>query len=185
LAKELLKTFGSLGNIVFADESRLCEISGIGPMTAFALRVCGEMSVRLLRQKAKIDPLLNSCEAVLDYCRLNDAYQADEKVHVLFLNQKNRLIADEILFSGTIDETPFYVRNIVKRALDLHASSLILVHNHPSGDPTPSAADVEATRKLHQAAKMMDITLHDHFIIAQTGYTSLQNLGLLETIFPA
>lgn len=179
IAKELLNVFETFENIVFSEESLLCKIPGIGPFTALALNVYGEMMLRQARQKILQTPLLNSWENVIKYCRLKNAYQHHENVHALFLNKKNHLLADEILFSGTIDQTPFYVRNIIKRALELQASSLILVHNHPSGDATPSAADIEETRKLYQAAQTMDITLHDHFIITKNSYTSLRNLGII------
>lgn len=181
IAKDLLKTFGSLEGIVFAEEVRLCEVEGIGPKTALALQVCGALILRQLRKRIERGPTqLNSWEHVIDYCRLSDAYKTKEEAHILFLNKKNHLIADEILFSGTIDQTPFDVRDIIKRALNLNATALILVHNHPSGDATPSQADINETRNLYHAAKMMGLTLHDHFIVAKNGYTSLRNLGLLE-----
>ncbi|MDR2464102.1 MAG: DNA repair protein RadC [Holosporales bacterium] len=180
IAKELLKTFRTFENIVLSDESRLCEITGVGPLTSLALKVLGEMTIRQSKQKVANVSILNSWDAVIEYCRLNDAYNQNESVHVLFLNNRNYLIADEILFTGTIDQTPFYIRNIIKRALDLHATSLILVHNHPSGDATPSAKDIDATRQLFMAAKIMDIKLHDHFIITKNQYTSLKNLGIID-----
>ena len=179
IAKELLNAFETFENIAFSEELRLREIPGIGPSTALALNVYGEMMVRQAKQKLATPPLLNSWENVIEYCRLKNAYQPHENVHVLFLDKKNHLIVDEILFSGTVDQTPFYVRDIVKRALDLQASALILVHNHPSSDATPSVADIEETRKLYQAAKTMDITLHDHLIITKDSYTSLKNLGVI------
>jgi DNA repair protein RadC len=179
-AKALLKAFGTFENIAMADEARLCEIDGVGPTTALTLNVYGEMSIRQLRQKIAHVPLLNSWKSVIDYCRQNDAFKQKESVHVLFLNKKNYLIADEVLFEGTVDQTPFYVRNIIKRALDLGAVSLILVHNHPSGDATPSASDISETQRLHLATKTMDIILHDHIIVAKDKYTSLKSLGVIE-----
>jgi DNA repair protein RadC len=180
IAKELLKAFETFENIAMSEEARLCEVSGVGPATALALNVYGEMSRRQLRQKVSHMPLLNSWNAVLDYCRMSDAYKGSENVHALFLNKKNFLIADEILFKGTIDQTPFYVRDVIKRTLDLNASSLILVHNHPSGDATPSAMDISETRRLAQAAQSMGINLYDHFIITKDKYTSLKSLGVIE-----
>jgi DNA repair protein RadC len=180
IAKALLKAFGTFENIAMSDEARLCEVSGVGPATALALNVYGEMSIRQLRQKITLTPILDSWNAVIDYCRQNDAFKRNESVHVLFLNKKNYLIADEVLFEGTVDQTPFYVRDIIKRALDLGAVSLILVHNHPSGDATPSAMDIKETQRLYKAAKTMDITLHDHFIVTKSKHTSLKSMGILE-----
>ncbi|MDR0631572.1 MAG: DNA repair protein RadC [Holosporales bacterium] len=180
IAKALLKAFGTFENITMADEARLCEVRGVGPAAALALNVYGEMSLRQVRQKITQIPLLNSWDAVICYCRKSNAFKQKETVHVLFLNKKNFLIADEVLFEGTVDQTPFYIRNIIKRALDLGAVSMILVHNHPSGDATPSASDISETQRLYIAAKTMDITLHDHIIVAKDKYTSLKSLGLIE-----
>jgi DNA repair protein RadC len=179
IAKRLLKAFGSIDSIIFSDESKLLSISGVGQQTALALRVCGELSLRRLREKLKAGECLNSLSTVIDYCRASNAYKTTENVHVIFLNVKNNIIADEIMFSGTVDHTQFYVREIIKRALDLNASAIILVHNHPSDDVTPSTSDIDATRMLSRAAKAMDITLHDHLIVTKQGYTSLRNLGVL------
>lgn len=180
IAKELIQTFGTFDNIAAAEEQRLCQISGIGPLTAFALKVYGEMVIRQTKQRILDTPLINSWQAVIDYIRVSDGYKTSEEVHVLFLNKKNHLIADEVLFCGTIDQTPFYIRDILKRALDLNAVAIILVHNHPSGDPTPSAEDIEQTRELNKAAQTLGIILHDHFIIAKNSYTSLRTLGVFD-----
>lgn len=178
IAKALIERFGSFEAMVFAEENTLCEVAGVGANTALALNVYGEMIRRQAAQKIRGTPLLDSWKNVLEYCRLNDGYRNTETVHILFMNAKNHLISDEILFSGTIDQAPFYIRDILKRALDVQASAMILVHNHPSGDPTPSAADIDMTRKLAAAADLLKIHLHDHLIIAKGGYTSLRDFGM-------
>lgn len=177
IAKALLDRFGSFEAMALAEESALCEVPGIGTASALALNVYGEMIRRQAFQKIKEAPLLDSWKNVLEYCRLNDGYRNTENVHILFMNSKNYMIADEVLFSGTLDQAPFYIRDIIKRALELQAAAMILVHNHPSGDPTPSAADIDVTRKLAAAAELMKIRLHDHLIIAKCSYTSLRDLG--------
>lgn len=179
LAKRLLEEFETFESLAFASPERLCNVPGVGPTVALAINLFGEMQVRQARQKIAIKPLLDSWERVVDYCRAKSGFQENENLHVLFLNAKNRLMSDEILTTGTVDQTGFYVRNILKRALDLQATALILVHNHPSGDPTPSAEDIEETRRLQQAATLMGLTLHDHLIITKTGFTSLKNLGVV------
>lgn len=179
LAKALLARFGSFEAMAMAEESALCEVPGVGATTALALNVYGEMVRRQARQKIASTPLLDSWKNVLEYCRVKNAYQSVENVHILFMNTKNYLIADEVLFSGTLDQAPFYIRDILKRALELQASAMILVHNHPSGDPTPSAADIDTTRKLASAAELLRIRLYDHLIITKTGYTSLRDYGVI------
>lgn len=180
IAKALLSTFGSFEGITAVEETRLCQIEGVGPAAACALHVYGEMAIRQARQRIEEKPLINCWQAVLDYIRVSDGYKSVEEVHILFLNKKNHLIADEVVFTGTIDQTPFYIRDILKRALDLNAVSLIIVHNHPSGDASPSAADIEQTQRLFLAAHQLGITLHDHFIVARDQYTSLRTLGVLD-----
>jgi DNA repair protein RadC len=181
LAKTLLKTFKTFEKIFFATESQLCALNGIGIQTALALNLLGEIQRRCSRQEfSEPVSVLSSWDSVLQYCKKNNAYGENEAVHVLFLNRKNHLITDEIVQSGTVGETPFYVRNILKRALELNASSLIVAHNHPSGDPTPSKADIENTRMLAHAARSMGIIVHDHFILTPNAYTSLRNLGVFD-----
>lgn len=179
VAKALLEKFKTFENMAFAETKRLCEVPGIGSSAALALHVYGEMIIRQAKQKIEKAPLLDSWERVVEYCRLKDGFQTSENVHILFLNNKNQLISDEIVAEGTVDQTSFYIRNIIKRALELQACSLILVHNHPSGDVTPSQADIEETRKLNQAAQLMGLTLHDHLIVSKEHYTSLRNMGAI------
>lgn len=179
VAKALLEKFKTFENMAFAETKRLCEVPGIGSSAALALHVYGEMIIRQAKQKIEKAPLLDSWERVVEYCRLKDGFQTSENVHILFLNNKNQLISDEIVAEGTVDQTSFYIRNIIKRALELQACSLLLVHNHPSGDVTPSQADIEETRKLNQAAQLMGLTLHDHLIISKEHYTSLRNMGAI------
>ncbi len=179
VAKALLEKFKTFENMAFAETKRLCEVPGIGPSAALALHVYGEMIIRQAKQKIEKAPLLDSWERVVEYCRLKDGFQTSENVHILFLNNKNQLISDEIVAEGTVDQTSFYIRNIIKRALELQACSLLLVHNHPSGDVTPSQADIEETRKLNQAAQLMGLTLHDHLVVSKEHYTSLRNMGII------
>lgn len=179
LAKKLLSKFETFENLAFADIELLCSLEGVGPSVALAFSLYGEMQIRQAHQKVTQAPLLDSWDRVVTYCRLKEGFLSREIVHALFLNAKNRLIANEVLAEGTVDQAPFYVRDIIKRALDLQACSFILVHNHPSGDATPSAADIEETRKLQQAAKIMGLTFYDHLIITRDRYTSLKNLGVL------
>jgi DNA repair protein RadC len=180
IAKKLLTTFGGFDGVAMAEEKNLCKIDGVGESTAIALNVLGEIFVRRSKQRIDKKSILNSWEAVIEYCTINNGYKERENVHVLFLTKKFQLIADEILFYGTIDETPFYTREILKRALDLNAVSLIVVHNHPSGSTKPSAADIDQTEHLFFSAQALGITLYDHIIVSKNGYTSLKNLGVLD-----
>jgi DNA repair protein RadC len=179
IAKALIHEFKSLDNIIFAEEKKLCKVSGVGPQTALALRVCGELAVRRAKQKVEDSELLNSTDAVIEYCRLVNAYKEVENVHVLFLNAKHRLIFDEVMFSGTVNRTEIHIREIVKKALELNAVSIIMVHNHPSNNATPSDADIAETRRLHEAAKLMNITLIDHLVVTRTSFASLKNMVVI------
>lgn len=179
LAKRLLKDFGSFAGIAAAEEEMLLLVPGLGPNTALALKVYGEMVLRQARQSIERRPLLNCWNAVMEYLQASDAYKATEDLHVLFLDKRYHLITDEILFVGTVDQTPFYIRDILKRALALNAVFLIVVHNHPSGDVLPSAADIDQTKLLYTAAQNLGITLLDHFIVAKTAHTSLRTIGVL------
>lgn len=180
IAKELLQAFDSFEGITLAEPNNLCKICGVGESTALALNIIGEMFVRRARQHLQKTNLLNSWDAVIEYCKVHDGFQEQENVHVLFLNKKFHLIADEILFTGTVDETPFYLREILKRALELNAVSIIVVHNHPSGNTTPSRADIEQTQKLSYAARAVGITLQDHIIVSAQKFTSMKTMGILE-----
>lgn len=178
LAKALVARFGSFAGTVSAPREALRE-AGLGDSAIDALKIAREAAVRLTRQEAMNRPVLGSWQKVLDYCRAALAHEAVERFHLLFLDRKNALIADEGQTRGTIDHTPVYPREVVKRALDLGASAIILVHNHPSGDPTPSRADIEMTREVAKAAAVLGVSVHDHIIIGRSGHASFRSLGLL------
>jgi DNA repair protein RadC len=180
LAKELIKHFGSFADVVSAPVSRLQEVKGISHNTAIDLNLISAASQRMLKGRIKNKTVLSSWESVLDYCRTSMAFEKKEQFRILFLDKKNALICDEIQQVGTIDHTPVYPREVVKRALELSASAIILVHNHPSGDPTPSRADIAMTQKIAEAAKPLGIALHDHIIVGMEGHASFRALELIE-----
>lgn len=179
LAKALLKRFGSFAEVIAAPRERLLEIPGVGESVANHLKIVEAAAQRLAKTKVMGRPALSSWAALLDYCTAAMARSEKEEFRVLFLDRKNHLIADEVQNRGTVDHTPVYPREIVKRALELGASSIILVHNHPSGDPTPSKADIAMTREVTGAAKALGIALHDHLVIGRGGHSSFKSLGLL------
>lgn len=179
LAKALLKRFGSFAEVIAAPRERLLEIPGVGDSVANHLKIVEAAAQRLAKTKVMGRPALSSWAALLDYCTAAMARSEKEEFRVLFLDRKNHLIADEVQNRGTVDHTPVYPREIVKRALELGASSIILVHNHPSGDPTPSKADIAMTREVTGAAKALGIALHDHLVIGRGGHSSFKSLGLL------
>jgi DNA repair protein RadC len=157
----------------------LREVKGVGDAAAFELKLVRAASVRLMRAEIIDKPVLSSWQQVVDYCHAVMAYEAREQFRILFLDKKNKLIADEIQSEGTVDHTPVYVREAVKRALEISATAVILVHNHPSGDPTPSRADIDMTQMIKSAARPLGITLHDHIIVGREGHKSFRGLGLL------
>ncbi len=179
LAKELIDRFGSFAEVLSADSDDLLGVPGLGEAGVAALKSVREAALRLMRAELRDRPLLGSWDRLIDYCTANIAYGQVEEFHLLFLDRKNMLIAHERQQRGTIDHTPVYTREVVKRALELGASALILVHNHPSGDPTPSKADIQVTREIVSAAKPLGVTIHDHVIIGRGRHTSLRDLGLL------
>ncbi len=179
LAKELLRTYGSFAQVISAPQEKLLSHKGLGPHASIALKIIREASVQLAKELVINKPILGSWRLVLDYCHANLALAEKEEFHVLYLDTKNRLIQDETHQKGSIDEASVYPRDVVKQALDLNASSLVLVHNHPSGDPTPSKADIELTKEIQQIVKLLNIALHDHIIIGKTGHVSFKSLGLL------
>lgn len=179
IAKALLKRFGSFAGVLNADLNALREISGIGDTAAVSLLAVREASVRLLQDDILDQPVLGNWQSLMDYLRAAMAHGKKEQFRILFLNRKNVLIADELQQEGTVDHTPVYPREVIKRALDLGASALILVHNHPSGDPTPSQADIEMTKDLQSAGDKLGIQLHDHIVVSKSGNTSFKTLGLL------
>ena len=179
LAKALLARFGSFAEVIAAPRGRLLEVKGVGESVANHLKIVEAAAHRLAKTKVIGRPALSSWSALLDYCTAAMARSQNEEFRVLFLDRKNNLIADEVQNRGTIDHTPVYPREIIKRALELGASSIILVHNHPSGDPTPSKADIAMTREIVAAAKALSIAVHDHLVIGRGGHASFKSLGLL------
>ena len=179
LAKALLARFGSFAEVIAAPRERLREIPGVGDGVANQLKIVEAAAARLAQTRVIGRPALSSWSALLDYCMAAMARAAAEEFRVLFLDRKNVLIADEVQARGTVDHAPVYPREIVKRALEHGASAIILVHNHPSGDPTPSKADIEMTREIAHAAKALKIAIHDHLVIGRGGHASFKSLGLL------
>ena len=179
LAKELLAKFGSFAEVISAPVERLKEVKGLGEAAITELKIVQAAASRLARGQVMQRPVLSSWANVLDYCRAAMAFADKEEFRILFLDKRNRLIADERHQTGTVDHTPVYPREVVKRALELSATAVILVHNHPSGDPTPSRADVEMTRAIVEVAKPLGIAVHDHIIVGKDGHASLKGLKLM------
>ena len=179
LARALLARFGSFADVISAPRARLMEVKGVGEAVANHLKIVEAAAHRLAKTKVMGRPALSSWPALLDYCTAAMARSDKEEFRVLFLDRKNCLIADEVQNRGTVDHTPVYPREIVKRALELAASAIILVHNHPSGDPTPSKADIAMTREIVAAAKALSIAVHDHLVVGRGGHASFKSLGLL------
>ena len=179
LAKSLLEKFGSFAEVITAPEARLAEVKGLGDSGVTELKIVQAAASRLLRGQVKKRPALSSWSAVLDYCRTAQAFADREQFRVLFLDKRNQLIADEVQQIGTVDHTPVYPREVVKRALELSATAIILVHNHPSGDPTPSHADIQMTQQIIAVAQPLGISVHDHIIVGKEGHASLKGLKLI------
>lgn len=178
LAKRLIEKFGNFAGVVSAPREVLLG-AGLKDKTIDMLKIVRESAVRLARQEVIDRPVLSSWQKVLDYCRARLAHEPTERFHLLFLDRKNVLIADEEQQRGTVDHTPVYPREVVRRALELGASAIILVHNHPSGDPTPSKADIAMTREVAKAAETLGVTVHDHIVIGRAGHASFKGMGLL------
>ena len=179
LAKNLLAEFGSLPGLMAAPIEDLVKTNGISENTAIALKAVSATAHRMVKMEIMQRPILSNWARLLDYCHSTMAYEKREHFRILFLNKKNELIADEIQASGTVDHVPAYEREIVKRALELGATAMILLHNHPSGDHTPSDMDIEMTHAIVRAVQPFDIAIHDHLIISRNGYTSFRNEGFL------
>lgn len=180
LAKELLAEFGGdLTALFSASRERIAKISGAGEAVADHIALINTLIGRVAKEQINKRDALSSWAALVAYCTSRMAGETTEQFRVLFLDRKNKLLKDEVQNRGTVDHTPVYPREVVKRALELGASAVILVHNHPSGDPTPSASDVEMTKQIVDAAKTLDIAVHDHLIIGRNGHTSLKQLGLM------
>ncbi|WP_390893223.1 RadC family protein [Bosea rubneri] len=179
LAKQLIQHFGSFAEVIGAPVSRLTEVKGIGESVALDLKIVEAALKRAMKGQVAKKPVLSSWSSVIDYCRLAMAFAEREQFRILFLDKKNALIADEVQQTGTVDHTPVYPREVMRRALELSATALILVHNHPSGDPTPSGADMRMTRELVDIAKPLGIAIHDHIIVGRDGHASFKGLGLI------
>jgi DNA repair protein RadC len=179
LAMALLSRFGSFADVIAAPRARLLEVAGVGEAVVAQLKIVEAAALRLAKTRILQQPVLSSWNALVDYCIAAMARSPHEEFRVLFLNRKNVLIADEVLNEGTVDHTPVYPREILKRALELGASALILAHNHPSGDPTPSRADIDMTREIAAAARALRIAVHDHIVVGRAGTASFKALGLL------
>ncbi len=179
LAKSLIKRFGSVGAILAAEPRALAEVEGAGMAVVHTLKLAEAVSLRMLRDQLKDRPVIANWKALLDYCKASLAHQMNEQFHVMFLDNNNSLIADETQQKGTVNHVPLYPREVIKRALELNASAIILVHNHPSEDSTPSAADIEMTAEVCDAGKKLGISVHDHLIINRNGHSSFKSMGLL------
>ena len=179
LAKSLISKFGSFAETIAASPQRLAEVAGLGDAAITELKVVEAAAHRLARGEVKWRPVLASWSAVLDYCRAAMAFADKEQFRILFLDKRNQLIADEVQQVGTVDHTPVYPREVVKRALELSATAIILVHNHPGGDPTPSRADIEMTKQIVEIARGLGIEVHDHIIVGRDGHASLKGMKLM------
>ena len=179
LAKALLARFGTFAEALNAPEELLREVPGIGEPAITELKLVRAAAVRLMRGEVLERPVLSSWSQVLDYCRASMGFETKEQFRILFLDKRNQIIADEVQQTGTVDHTPVYVREVLKRALELSSTAIVLVHNHPSGDPTPSRADIEMTKQIVAAAKPLGILVHDHIIVGKQGHASFRGLGLI------
>jgi DNA repair protein RadC len=180
LAKTLLREFGSFSGVFNASQARLEKVDGLGATSVAHIKVIQAVAARFGRDRIDSQkPILSSWSQLIDYCRSQMAFESVEQFRILFLDKKNRLIADEVQQTGTVDHTPVYPREVIKRALEVSATALILVHNHPSGDPAPSSADVRMTREISDIAKPLGIVLHDHIIVGKSGHASLRGLKLI------
>jgi len=179
VAKALIARFGSLSEVLGAPISLLQEVKGVGAAVAFDLKVVAAASRRMARGEIKGREVLSSWDQVLDYCRAAMAFEEREQFRILFLDKKNALIADEVQQTGTVDHTPVYPREVIRRALELSSTAIILVHNHPSGDPTPSRADIDMTKTIVETGRQLGIAVHDHIIIGKKGFASMKGLRLI------
>ena len=179
IAKALLARFGSLGGVLGAAPEDLRKVAGMGEVSAVQIKATHAVVARMLREEVKQQPVLSNWKQVIAYVRAAMAHERTEQFRILFLDKKNMLLRDEVQQRGTVDHAPVYPREVVKRALELGASALILVHNHPSGDPTPSRADIDMTKDVQKAAAALGLAVHDHIVIGRQGHASLRTLGLM------
>ena len=180
LAKSLLKKFGSFAEVIHAPATRLREVDGVGDVTITQLKLIAAAASRIAKGQLQQRTMLSSWNDVIDYCRTSMVAFADkEQFRILFLDKRNQLISDEVQQTGTVDHTPVYPREVIKRALELSATAVILVHNHPSGDPTPSQADIQMTKAIIDIAGPLGIAVHDHIIVGKNGHASMKGLRLI------
>ena len=179
IARTLLAQFGSLAGVFNADPAALARHPGMGEASAAALRIVALAARRMARTQATTQPMLSSWQALIDYLTIDMAHLTVERVRVLYLDIKNRLIRDEHVSDGSIDEAAIHPREVIRRALDLGAAAIIIVHNHPSGSPEPSRADIQITNRIAEAGRLLGITVHDHVIIGREGHVSLKAKGLI------
>jgi DNA repair protein RadC len=179
LAKKLIHAFGGYGGLLTADPEAIARVGELSEGAVGALKIAQASALRLLRSEVQARPVLGSWQALLDYLHADMAHEPIERVRVLFLNSKNMLIRDEKMSEGSVDEAAVYIREIMRRALDCHATAIIIVHNHPSGDPSPSQQDIRLTRDLVEAGRHLRVAVHDHVIIGAKGHSSLRAMGLI------
>jgi DNA repair protein RadC len=179
IAKALLREFGGIGGVFTADREALLRIKGMGEVGVSALKIVQATALRLLQAEVAARPVLGNWQALLDYLRADMAHHAIERVRVLHLNTRNMLIRDEVMSEGSIDQAQVHVREVIRRAIDLGSAAIILVHNHPSGDPSPSKADIDITRAIVEAGRGLGIAVHDHLIVGTSGHVSLRAKGLI------
>ncbi len=179
LAKAIIAHFGGFAEAISASVERLAEIPGVGDAAITEIKLVQAAALRMMQGEVRKRPLLASWDQVVQYCRAAMGFEAREEFRILFLDKRNRLLADEVQGRGTIDHTPVYVREVVKRALELSAAAIVLVHNHPSGDPTPSRADIEMTKQIMDASGILGVSVHDHIIVGRDGHISLRAAGLV------
>ncbi len=179
IAKALLKRFSTYAGVLHAAPDELRDVKGMGDAAVIALKTVVEAATRLAREEILNQPVLSSWDKLIDYLRIGMGQKKTEQFRILFLDTKNKLIADELHQEGTVNHTPVYPREVVKRALELSAVAIIMVHNHPSGDPTPSRADIDMTKQMRDVGAPMGVTLHDHIIISRSDYSSFKAMGLI------
>ncbi len=179
IAKLLLKRFGTYAGVLHAAPEDLRDVKGMGDAAVIALKTVVEAATRLARAEILNQPVLSSWDKLIDYLRIGMGQKKTEQFRILFLDTRNKLIADELHQEGTVNHTPVYPREVVKRALELSAVAIIMVHNHPSGDPTPSRADIDMTKQMRDVGAPMGVTLHDHIIISRSDYSSFKAMGLI------
>lgn len=179
LAKALLARFGTLAGVLNADPSALKQVKGISEASVGQIKIAALVARRMARSEVQTRPVLSSWQALIDYLAIDMAHLTVERVRVLYLDTKNRLVLDHLVGDGTVDEAAIHPREVIKRGLDLGASALILVHNHPSGSPEPSRADIEITRRIAEAGRPLGLTVHDHVIVGREGHVSLRAKGLI------